>query len=119
MPSLSHATPREHRSPTRQKPHDFNVSKSTPEIPSRELHAIFPVPDTGAPAKGAYLSPKHRPRGTSTTTQHPFRQSADPLSKNSQISWNFGEWVYGLAKATAWNHYAHTHKPTQPASSNS
>ena len=47
------------------------------------------------------------------------RQSADPLSKNSQISWNFGEWVYGLAKATAWNHYAHTHKPTQPASSNS
>ena len=48
-----------------------------------------------------------------------IRQSADPLSKNSQISWNFGEWVYGLANATAWNHYAHTHKPTQPASSNS
>ena len=80
---------------------------------------LSPIPHTDAPAKAAFLTPKHRPRGTSTTTQHPFRQSADPLSKNSQISWNFGEWVYGLAKATAWNHYARTHKPIQPASSNS
>ena len=80
---------------------------------------LSPIPHTDAPANAAYLSPKHRPRGTPITVQHPFRQSADPLSKNSQISWNFGEWVYGLAKATAWNHYAHTHKPTQPASSNS
>ena len=55
----------------------------------------------------------------STPAQQSFRQSADPLSKNSQISRIFSEWVYGLANATAWNHYAHTHKPTQPASSNS
>ena len=80
---------------------------------------LNPIPHTDTPAKAAYLTREHRPRGTSMTPQHPFRQSADPLSKNSQISWNFGEWVYGLAKATAWNHYAHTHKPTQPASSNS
>ena len=50
------------------------------------------------------------------TAQQSFRQSADPLSKNSQISWNFGEWVYGLAKATAWNHYSRVHKLAQLAS---
>ena len=50
------------------------------------------------------------------TAHQPFRQSADPLSKNSRISRNFGEWVCGLAKAPTGNHYSHVHKPTEPAS---
>ena len=50
------------------------------------------------------------------TARQPFRQSADPLSGNSRISRNFGEWVCGLAKATTGNHYSFTHKPIEPAS---
>ena len=77
---------------------------------------LSPIPHTDAPAKAAYLTPEHRPRGTSMTPQQPFRQSADPLSENSQISGNFGEWVCGLAKAPTGKHYVHALKPTQPAS---
>ena len=33
------------------------------------------------------------------TAHQPFRQSADPLSKNSQVSRIFSEWICGLAKA--------------------
>ena len=79
---------------------------------------LSPIPHTDAPAKAAFLTPKHRPRGTSMTAQQPFRQSADPLSKYSRISRNFGEWVCGLAKDATWNRYVHAVKPTQPAPSN-
>ena len=50
------------------------------------------------------------------TARQPFRQSADPLRKNSQVSRIFSEWVCGLAKAAAGNHYSRVHKPTEPAS---
>ena len=40
-PALSHAIPRKHRSTTPQKPYDFNVSVSKPEMLSWELHATF------------------------------------------------------------------------------
>ena len=79
---------------------------------------LSPIPHADAPAKTAYLTPKHRPRSTSMTAHQPFRQSADPLSQNSQNSRNFGEWVCGLAKAPTGNHYSHVHQPTQPASNN-
>ena len=52
------------------------------------------------------------------TTQQPFHHSADPLSENSRISRNFGEWVCGLTQTTSGNHYARTYKPAQPASNN-
>jgi len=47
-----------------------------------------------------------------------IRQSADPLSKNSRKSGNFGEWDCGLADEPTGNHYSRIHKPTQPASNN-
>ena len=50
------------------------------------------------------------------TTQQSFRQSADPLSKKSQISRIFSEWVCGLAKVPTGNHYSRVHKTTEPAS---
>ena len=50
------------------------------------------------------------------TAQQSFRQSADPLSKNSRISRNFGEWVCGLAKVPTGNHYSRVHKLAQLAS---
>jgi len=74
--------------------------------------------EAAAPAKAAFLTPKHRPRGTSMTAQQPFRQSADPLSENSRISWNYREWVCGLAQALTGNHYVNAHIPAQPASNN-
>lgn len=52
------------------------------------------------------------------TAQQPFRHSADPLSENSRISRNFGEWVCGLAQATTGKHCARTHNPAQPTSNN-
>ena len=52
------------------------------------------------------------------TAQQPFRQSADPLSENSRISWNYCEWVCGLAQALTGNHYVNAHMPAQPASNN-
>ena len=168
--TLSHAIPCEHRSTAAQKPHDFSVSNSEPDVPSQELHATFPVlhplwsitpdqwalhpirtgamltdrvhaliddkldrgcasyaewtprlspiPHTDAPAKAAFLTPKHRPRGTSMTAQQPFRQSADPLSKNSRKSRNFGEWDCGLADEPTGHHYAHALRPTHPTSGN-
>ena len=76
------------------------------------------IPHTDAPAKAAYLTPKHRPRGTSVTAHMPFRQSADPLSENSRIARIFSEWVCGLAHVPTGNLYSHIHKPTQPASNN-
>ena len=76
------------------------------------------IPHTDAPAKAAFLTPKHRPRGTSITAQQPFRQSADPLSKNSRKSKNFGEWVCGLANEPTGHNYAHALRPTHPTSSN-
>ena len=79
---------------------------------------LSPIPHTDAPAKAAFLTPKHRPRGTSMTAQQPFRQSADPLSENSRISWNHREWVCGLAQALTGNHYVNAHIPAQPASNN-
>ena len=79
---------------------------------------LSPIPHTDAPAKAVFLTPKHRPRGTSMTAQQPFRQSADPLSENSRISWNYREWVCGLALALTENHYARAYKPTQSASDN-
>ena len=39
--TLSHAIPCEHRSTAAQKPHDFRVSNSKPDVPSQELHATF------------------------------------------------------------------------------
>mgnify|MGYP000933346320 FL=1 len=50
------------------------------------------------------------------TAHQPFRQSADPLSKNSQVSRIFSEWICGLAKAATGNHYSHAHKHTESAS---
>ena len=50
------------------------------------------------------------------TARQPFRQNADSLCKNGRISRIFGEWVCGLAKATAGNHYSFAHKPIEPAS---
>lgn len=79
---------------------------------------LSPIPHTDAPAKAAFLTPKHRPRGTSMTAQQPFHQSADPLSENSRMSGIFSEWVCGLTQATAGNHYARAYKPTQSASDN-
>lgn len=47
-----------------------------------------------------------------------IHQSADPLSENSRISWNYREWVCGLAQALTGNHYVNAHMPAQPASNN-
>lgn len=52
------------------------------------------------------------------TARQPFHQSADPLSENSRISRNFGEWVCGLAQAPTGSHYSHVYKLTQSASNN-
>ena len=48
--------------------------------------------------------------------QQPFRQSADPLNKDSRISGNFGEWVCGLAKVPTGIHYSRVHMQAEPAS---
>ena len=48
----------------------------------------------------------------------PFRQSADPLSKNTRKSGNFGEWDCGLADKSTGPHYARALHPTHPASGN-
>ena len=72
---------------------------------------LNPIPHTDTPAKAAYLTPEHRPRGTCVTAQRPFHQSTDPLSKDNRISGIFGEWVCGLTQATAGNHYAPFHWP--------
>ena len=77
--TLSHAIPREHRSPTRQKPHDFNVSKSTPEVPSRELHVTFPVPYTGTPVKAAHDA-THRRMADIRPQSRLFLSGVAPLS---------------------------------------
>lgn len=79
---------------------------------------LNPIPHTDAPAKAAHLTPKHRPRGTSMTAQQPLRQSADPLSKNSRNSRNFGEWVCSLADEATGHHYTLVHTPTQAVSNN-
>ena len=52
------------------------------------------------------------------TAQQPFRQSADPLSKNSRNSRNFGEWVCSLADEPTGHHYARALHPTHPTSGN-
>ena len=52
------------------------------------------------------------------TAQQPFRQSADPLSKNSRNSRNFGEWVCSLADEPTGHHYTLVHTPTQAVSNN-
>ena len=51
-----------------------------------------------------------------TPGHRPFHQSADPLSKNSQDSQMFSEWVCSLAKAPTRIHYSRVHKPTEPTS---
>ena len=79
---------------------------------------LSPIPHTDAPAKAAFLTPKHRPRGTSMTAQQPFRQSADPLSKISRKSGNFGEWDCGLAGEPTGHHYTRALRPTHPTSGN-
>ena len=52
------------------------------------------------------------------TARRPFRQGAEPLSQNGQISRIFSEWGCGLAHAPTGNHYSRIHKPAQPASNN-
>ena len=52
------------------------------------------------------------------TAQQPFRQSADPLSKNSRNSRNFGERVCSLADEATGHHYTQALRPTHPTSDN-
>ena len=52
------------------------------------------------------------------TAQQPFRQSADPLSENSRISWNYREWDCGLAGEPTGHHYTRALRPTHPTSGN-
>ena len=47
-----------------------------------------------------------------------IHQSADPLSKISRKSGNFGEWDCGLAGEPTGHHYTRALRPTHPTSGN-
>ena len=71
-----------------------------------------------SPTRATTAHPMRADRRVTMTVYVSIRQSADPLSKNSRKSKNFGEWVCCLADEPTGHHHAHTRRPTCPSSSN-
>ena len=71
-----------------------------------------------SPTRATTAHPMRTDRRVTMTVHVSIRQSADPLSKNSRKSKNFGEWVCGLADEPTGHHYAHALRPTHPTPSN-
>ena len=71
-----------------------------------------------SPARATIAHPMQTDRRATMTMHVSIRQSADPLSKNSRKSGNFGEWDCGLADEPTGHHYARALHPTHPTSGN-
>ena len=59
-----------------------------------------------SPTRATIAHPMQTDRRATMTMHVSIRQSADPLSKNSRKSGNFGEWDCGLADEPTGHHYA-------------
>ena len=71
-----------------------------------------------SPTRATIAHPMQTDRRATMTMHVSIRQSADPLSKNSRKSGNFGEWDCGLADEPTGHHYARALHPTHPTSGN-
>ena len=71
-----------------------------------------------SPTRATIAHPMQTDRRATMTMYVSIRQSADPLSKISRKSGNFGEWVCGLADEPTGHHYACALHPTHPTPGN-
>ena len=104
------------------RPHREQVLSRRRATGSINTNAGHTVPHhfTGprSPTRATTAHPMRTDRRVTMMAHVSIRQSADPLSKNSRKSKNFGEWVCGLANEPTGHNYAHALRPTHPTSSN-
>lgn len=71
-----------------------------------------------SPTRATTAHPMLTDRRATMTVYVSIHQSADPLSKISRKSGNFGEWDCGLAGEPTGHHYTRALRPTHPTSGN-